>query len=250
MAAVRAACLVFAAWVVLTAPPAGASERYALVIGNGHYAYVEPLPNAVRDATAMADALEALDFTVFEGIDLTAEAFARLIDAFEESVAEADTIVLYYAGHGFQIGGRHRLTPVDAVLRDRSRIDAETLVLEEVVARLHRPGRRTIAFIDACRNDPLPPGARTGAVAGPPIRSGDGAFIAFATQPGTVSYDGAGTSSPFSQALLAHIGTPRLSLSGVMAQVRHDVSARTAGRQVPWHASSPPAGVVLNPNRD
>ena len=249
MAAVRAACLVFTAWLVFTAPPAGAFERYALVIGNSHYAHVAPLPNAVRDATAMVNALEALDFTVFEGTDLTAEDFARLIGTFEESAAEADTIVLYYAGHGFQIGGRHHLTPIDAVLRDRSRIESETLVLEEVIARLHRPGRRTIAFIDACRNDPLPPGARTGS-AGPPVRRSDGTFIAFATQPGTVSYDGAGTSSPFSQALLAHIGTPRLNLSGVMAQVRHDVSARTHGRQVPWHASSLPADVVLNPNRD
>jgi uncharacterized caspase-like protein len=250
MAAVRAACLVFAAWVVLTAPPAGAFERYALVIGNSQYAHVERLPNAARDATAMVNALEALDFTVFEGIDLTAEDFARLIGAFEESAVQADTIVLYYAGHGFQIGGRHHLTPVDAVLRDRSRIDTETLVLEEVIARLHRPWRRTIAFIDACRNDPLPPGAGTGTVAGPPVGSGDGTFIAFATQPGTVSYDGAGTSSPFSQALLAHIGTAGLDLSGVMAQVRHDVSARTAGRQVPWHASSLRAEFVLNPAGD
>jgi uncharacterized caspase-like protein len=245
MAAVRAACLVFAAWVVLAAP-AGAFERYALVIGNSRYAHVEPLPNAVRDSTAMVNALETLDFTVFEGIDLTAEDFARLIGAFEEASAAADTIVLYYAGHGFQIGGRHHLTPIDAVLRDRSRIDTETLVLEEVIARLHRPGRRTIAFIDACRNDPLPPGARSGNVAGPPVGSGEGSFIAFATQPGTVSYDGAGTSSPFSQSLLAHIGTAGLNLSGVMAQVRHEVSARTAGRQVPWHASSLRAEFVLN----
>jgi uncharacterized caspase-like protein len=247
MAAVRAACLVFAAWAVFAAP-VWASERYALVIGNSHYAHVESLPNASRDARAMADALETLDFTVFEGIDLTGEDFARVIGVFEEAAAAADTIVLYYAGHGFQIAGRHHLTPVDAVLRDRSRIDAETLVLEEVIARLHRPGRQTIAFIDACRNDPLPPGARTGA--GPPVRSGEGTFIAFATQPGTVSYDGAGTSSPFSQALLAHIGTAGLSLSGVMAQVRQDVSARTAGRQVPWHASSLRADVVLDPGRD
>ena len=246
MAAVRAACLVFAAWMIFAAAPAGAFERYALVIGNSRYAHVEPLPNAARDATAMADALAALDFTVFEGTDLTTENFARLIGAFEEAAAEADTIVLYYAGHGFQIGGRHHLTPVDAVLRDRSRIDAETLVLEEVIASLHRPGRRTIAFIDACRNDPLPPGART-EDARPPVTSGEGTFVAFATQPGTVSYDGSGTSSPFSEALLAHIGAAGLNLSGVMAQVRHDVLARTGGRQVPWHASSLRGEVILNP---
>jgi hypothetical protein len=163
-----AASLVFVALLVVGAVPALAQfgsefgERYALVIGNSNYAHVEDLTNTARDAEAMAEALEALRFTVFKGIDLTAAEFERLVEDFDAAATDADTVVFYYAGHGFQLGGLNHLAPVDAVLRDRARIGAETFVLDDIVARIHRRQRQTIVFLDACRNNPLPASARDG----------------------------------------------------------------------------------------
>ncbi|HUE45999.1 MAG TPA: caspase family protein [Aestuariivirgaceae bacterium] len=227
-------------------------ERYALVIGNSDYAHVEDLTNTARDAEAMAEALEALRFTVFKGIDLAAGDFERLIENFAAAAADADTVVFYYAGHGFQLNGLNHLAPVDAVLRDRARIDAETFVLDDIVARIHRRQRQTIVFLDACRNHPLPVSAREGT--GPGLTSGlaqvgtgDGIFVAFATQPGNVSYDGTGKNSPFTEALLTHIGKPNRNISSLMIDVRNEVSDRTLGRQVPWDQSSLRADFHFNP---
>lgn len=245
-----AACLVFVALVVIGAAPAFAQfgERYALVIGNSDYANVEDLANTARDAEAMAEALEALRFTVFKGIDLTAGEFERLIEAFDAAAADADTVLFYYAGHGFQLDGLNHLAPVDAVLRDRARIDEETFVLDDIVARIHRRQRQTIVFLDACRNNPLPASARDGTGTGlAQVGTGDGIFVAFATQPGNVSYDGTGKNSPFTEALLTHIGKPNRNISSLMIDVRNEVSDRTLGRQVPWDQSSLRADFYFNP---
>ena len=257
-----AASLVFVALLVLGAAPASAQagaqagaefgERYALVIGNGDYAHVEDLTNTARDAEAMAEALEALHFTVFKGIDLTAVEFERLVEQFDAAATDADTVVFYYAGHGFQLNGLNHLAPVDAVLRDRARIDAETFVLDDIVARIHRRQRQTIVFLDACRNNPLPVSAREGTGSGlasglAQVGTGDGIFVAFATQPGNVSYDGTGKNSPFTEALLTHIGKPNRNISSLMIDVRNEVSDRTLGRQVPWDQSSLRADFQFNP---
>jgi hypothetical protein len=185
---------------------------------------------------------------VFKGIDLTGDAFERLIEEFDAAATDADTVVFYYAGHGFQLNGLNHLAPVDAVLRDRSAINAETFVLNDIIARIHRRQRQTIVFLDACRNNPLPPGAREGTGEGlAQVGTGDGTFIAFATQPGNVSYDGTGKNSPFTEALLTHIGKPGRNISNLMIEVRNDVSDRTLGRQVPWDQSSLRADFYFNP---
>jgi uncharacterized caspase-like protein len=251
-----ATCLLLAVLVLFAAPPAWSEfgGRHALVIGNSSYAYVEPLANSASDAAAMAEALEALGFTVFKGVDLTGNRFAGLIDEFEAAASDADTVVFYYAGHGFELNGINHLAPVDAVLRDRSRINAETLALSDIVERIHRRARQTIAFLDTCRNDPLPPGVRkdpsealTQLDTGVQLDTGNDTFIAFATQPGGVSYDGSGAGSPFTEALLAHIAKPGQSLSELMSEVRNDVSTRTLGRQVPWDQSSLRAPFYFTP---
>jgi uncharacterized caspase-like protein len=245
-----ATCLLLAVYVVFAAPPAWAEfgGRYALVIGNSSYAHAEPLPNSARDAAAMAETLEALGFTVFKGVDLTGKRFAGLIDEFEAAASDADTVMFYYAGHGFELNGINHLAPIDAVLRDRSRINAETLALSDIVERIHRRERQTIAFLDTCRNDPLPPGVRKApSKAMAQLDTGNETFIAFATQPGGVSYDGSGAGSPFTEALLTHIGKPGQSLSELMSKVRNDVATRTLGRQVPWDQSSLSAQFYFNP---
>jgi hypothetical protein len=253
-----ATCLLLALVVLFGTAPAWAEsawaesgKRYALVIGNSAYADVQPLPNTGRDAEAMAGALAALRFTVFKGIDLTHEQFKRLIGEFAAAAADADTVVFYFAGHGFQLSGLNHLAPVDAGLRDRARIDAETFVLNDIIERIHRQGRQTIVLLDACRNNPLPPGVQEGSSQGlAQLQTGDGIFIAFATQPGNVSYDGTGKNSPFTESLLTHIGKPGRSISDLMIEVRNDVSSRTLDRQVPWDQSSLRAQFYFNPSPD
>ena len=77
------------------------------------------------------------------------------------------------------------------------------------------------------------------------IQSAIGTMIAYATQPDAVALDGTGRNSPFTTALLKHIGTPGADISTVMRRVRADVITATSQRQVPWDHSSLIGDVVL-----
>jgi len=213
-------------------------KRYALVVGNSAYENVEPLANPAKDASAISEALEALDFDVFKGIDLDLQAFERLISEFTAASADGDVILFYYAGHGFQLAGLNHLLPIDAVLRDRSSIGSQSLVLDDIIARIHRKGGQTIVLLDACRNNPLPGPAERAPQGLAELQTGDGVFIAFATQPGKTAWDGRGANSPFTRALLTHIGKPGQSLSDMMIRVRNDVKQATFDTQTPWDQSS------------
>jgi hypothetical protein len=63
-------------------------------------------------------------------------------------------------------------------------------------------------------------------------------MVAFATGPETVALDGEGRNSPFTEALLDHIGEEGMSISDLMIEVRKDVYKTTGGKQVPWENSS------------
>ncbi|MCG6858068.1 MAG: caspase family protein, partial [Salaquimonas sp.] len=113
--------------------------------------------------------------------------------------------------------------------------------------------KTNLIFLDACRDNPLAEnlarsmGTRSAAVGRglAKIGSGVGSLIAFSTQPGNVALDGKGRNSPFTTALLKHLGTPGESITDDLTAVRRDVLAATDGKQVPWDNSSLTGPVVL-----
>ena len=99
-----------AALLVLTLCSAPAfAARMALVLGNGAYTYDKPLPNATNDAQDMAARLRQIGFTVFEGINLNRRDTLKLVQTFSQTLQSDDTALLYYAGHGIQMGGEQLL---------------------------------------------------------------------------------------------------------------------------------------------
>src|SRR5882724_2478888 len=103
----------------LTAQGSGANtgRRIALIVGNGAYKSVPALDNPPRDANLIAAALRDVGFqTVSLSTDLTRDKFFETLRAFASDAEKADWAVVYYAGHGFEIGGVNYLVPVDARL--------------------------------------------------------------------------------------------------------------------------------------
>ena len=227
---------------------AGSAEarRVALVIGNSAYEHASPLANPKNDANALAAALKRLDFEVVKGVDLKRSDFEKSVRDFARAIRGADTALLFYAGHGLQVGGRNYLAPVDARLSDEADLDFETLPLTTILKQMEREVKTSLVFLDACRDNPLARnlarsmGTRSASVGRGLARvdSGIGTLIAFATEPGNVALDGSGGNSPFTQALLKHIETPGLDIAQMMRRVRSDVMRSTAQRQVPWNNSS------------
>src|SRR5262245_30747548 len=107
------------------APAAGEQRRVALVLGNGAYQNVPPLPNPAADAKAVAAELEKLGFEVVSGYDLTKLETQETIARFAKIVRGADIALFFYAGHGMQVAGSNYLLPVDAALEDETSLDFE-----------------------------------------------------------------------------------------------------------------------------
>ncbi|WP_084030727.1 caspase family protein [Bradyrhizobium paxllaeri] len=233
--------------------PTASSRRVALVIGNGGYAHVRPLPNPSNDARSIAKSLRDIGFTVKEGIDLDRTAMQATIRDFLREAARAQIAVVYYAGHGIQVDGRNYLVPIDAQFQAGNRMTEAMMDMDTIMAGLDDQVRTNILILDACRNNPMAPkvvsaGEERGIEGGSGLAApttlgagstlGAGTLIAFATAPGQVALDGEGANSPFSAALSRHIGTPGLEVQQMLTRVRAEVVAATKGKQVPWSNSS------------
>jgi Tfp pilus assembly protein PilF len=236
-----------------TPPNVPVDRRVALVIGNSRYRYAAPLPNPSNDAADVSAALRKLRFEVIEGRDLDRRGMEDGIRAFGRKLEGADLALLFYAGHGMQVGGKNYLIPVDAKLERGGDLSLDTIEVGQILAQMEAEKRVNLVFLDACRDNPLARslarslGTRSTAVGSglAAIQSAVGTMIVYATQPDNVALDGDGRNSPFTAALLKHIATPRLEISALMKRVRADVIVATHEKQVPWDHSSLVGDVVL-----
>ncbi|TPM93906.1 peptidase c14 caspase catalytic subunit p20 [Mesorhizobium sp. B2-1-3A] len=250
----RAACLAVLA-LLLTLTGASAERRVALVLGNAQYQHAAALANPVRDAQAMAERLKKLDFEVVSGFDETKLQTQATIAQFAKQVRGADIALFFYAGHGLQVSGKNYLLPVDAALEDETSLDFEAVSADFVLRQMSRETSIRLVFLDACRDNPLAEalaktagvnGASSGLAEIPIENGGAGTLVAFAASPNQLAYDGSGEHSPFTAALLQHIGESNVSITEAMNRVTSDVFKATAGKQRPWINVSLTTEVVLH----
>ena len=245
-----AVCLV--ALALWTAGSARAETRAALVIANGSYSGdLAALPNPVNDGKVVAAALERVGFSVTLLTDADQAEMKKAIKGFGktlEAAGEGAVGLFYYAGHGMQVGGMNYLVPVGAAIEREEDADLEAVQAETVLHQMEFAGTSVnIVILDACRNNPL---ARGAASAGDGLARMDaptGSFVAYSTAPGDLAVDGAGSNSPFAQALSTEIQVPNLAIEEVFRRVRVKVKSETEDRQVPWDSSSLTRSFAFNP---
>jgi TPR repeat protein len=225
-----------------------ASRRHALVIGNGSYQNVTALPNAVADARLVADVLRQSGYLVQYYEDLTKRGFENALRSMLLDVSRGSEIVIYYAGHGVQVGGSNRLIPVDAAISSVYDIPFETVSLSSILSIAGSRARSLVVIMDSCRDnpfpaqegivglDPVPETLRTGFTAqDTPINS----LLVFSTSPGAKALDGDGANSPFTLALHdVAMANPKAPLPDMLRKVRARVYNQTGGLQLPWESSS------------
>ncbi|HEY0837454.1 MAG TPA: caspase family protein, partial [Azospirillum sp.] len=247
LARVTAILVLLAAGGAQAAGPAGSSapadeKRIALVIGISAYRNAPELVNPRNDARAIAETLRTLHFTVEEKQDLDIRGFADALRQFGISAAQADVAVLYYAGHGIQVGGVNYLIPSDARLERERDLVYEAMPLNLPMGELAQARKLGILILDACRNNPFVDKlARTGANR-QQLNAGfariddtpSDTLVAMATRADQMAEDGTGEHSPYTQALLKHLQTPGLELSLFFRNVRDTVKQATDGRQEPF----------------
>jgi uncharacterized caspase-like protein len=101
-----------------------AADRVALVIGNGAYQKVPALPNPPRDATDIGRALERLNFKVTQVTNANASEMRKAIVEFGRASEGSEMAVIFYAGHGMEMGGENWLIPIDAELRSDTDVES------------------------------------------------------------------------------------------------------------------------------
>lgn len=216
-------------------------RRVALVIGNSSYRNAPVLPNTVNDARDMAAALRKVGFEVVDGIDLDKRGMDTVLTRFARLAQDADSVMFYFAGHGFQFNGENYLVPVEARIEDEVGVQYETTRLNDVVTALNFAKGVKIMVLDACRNNPFVNQlAKRQATRGfsvgsglAPVARAQGMVIAYATQANDVAADGDGRNSPFTAALVREIDQPGLEVAALFRRVQKRVYDATSGRQTP-----------------
>ena len=143
----------------LSATPAFAQKRLAFVIGNGAYANVTKLPNALNDANATRSMLQEAGFDVTPALDLSLAGLRGALDVFVEKARRGGpdaTALVYYAGHAVQLDGANYILPTDVRPQGSANIPSQSLSLSEILRRLDSAGvKAKIAILDACRDNPF-----------------------------------------------------------------------------------------------
>jgi uncharacterized caspase-like protein len=219
--------------------PAGV-KRVALIVGNSAYQTIPQLPNPARDAAAMAQLFRDAGFdTVQVVLDAGSLDFRRAIREFEMVADQADIAVVYYAGHGLEIGGISYLFPVDARLATDHDVESGAIPLERLASSAGGARRLRLIIIDACRqNSFFPkkhPGDATRVLAGlGNIEPDENTLVAYAARAHTIAEDGSGPHSPYTTSLLKNLTVPGLDVRLVFGRVKDEVNKATGGRQEPW----------------
>lgn len=236
-------------------------KRIALVIANGDYASIGVLKNPPNDAKAVAATLRRLGFEVFERNDSKLSDTAAALAEFGRMASRAEWALIYFAGHGIEIGGRSYLLPVDVKLERDVDADVEAVPIDKLMALVDRTAGIGLVVLDACRNNPFERSmrrmerrgrdARTGAGLGRIEIDDDSAvLVAYSARHGTTAEDGDGDLSPFAEALLQWIDKPGIEINMVFRKIRDEVMKKTSRRQQPFiYGSLPGREYYLVPPR-
>ena len=226
--------------------PAG-PRKVALIIGNGAYKNVEPLANPPRDAKLIASTFRELGFaTVTMAPDLTRDKFFAALHEFGVEAEKADWAVVYYAGHGMEIGGVNYLIPVDAMLKADSDAETQAVALEQVIAAVAGARKLRLVMLDACRDNPFEKNMQR-TIALKLVNRGfsniepeAGFMVVYAAKHGETALDGDSFNSPFATVLARVIREPKIEVRKLFDIVRDDVWKATNRAQQPFTYGSLP----------
>ncbi|MDP1613800.1 MAG: SUMF1/EgtB/PvdO family nonheme iron enzyme [Sulfuritalea sp.] len=225
------------------------AARLALVIGNDRYTKFPEklhLHKAGNDATTMAAELSGAGAAGFEVInaaktrDLDRAEMLNQVETLTQRIRPGDEVVVFFSGHGVQIGSGVYLLPADFPYSTSEKAVINFGVpLQSLMDDVRAAGARFALFIvDACRENPLRDGSGTKTVGlsrglrgqQPPV----GQMVMYAAGAEQQALDRLSRGDPdpngvFTRVLVKHMRQPGLPIRDIFENVQEEVEnlART-----------------------
>jgi formylglycine-generating enzyme required for sulfatase activity len=237
----RLGVLLLALAAPTVAPAQQGSDRIALVIGNANYPDARtPLPNAIRDATSVAEEFRRLNYSVDAKRNLRKDEMQKAIDDFTGKIKKGATAVFYFSGYGLQVARQSYLLPVNAQVWTEADVRRDGVSLDALLTEMSRKGADVkIVIVDAARRNPFERRFRASPAGLAPLEAPAGTLIMCSAAPGKLIEDKPATgNSVFAGELLKELRAPNLTAEEVFNRTRIGVSRASSGEQVPWVASS------------
>jgi uncharacterized caspase-like protein len=253
--------------------------KFALIIANSDYdgdgrvdastaavtraqerGFVGDLANPWFDSVRVGEALRGAGFsveTIYNANRAMMSGSIARVRARAAAAGPKTALVIYYAGHGVQLGGRTYLVASGARITaempaetstDRDRIGLAMGVSVQMlltgVRQIEAPGYELL-LIDACRDNPWEERVRQafaeqgrtyvgergfGAMSVPSRRM----IVGFSAQPGQLAKDGiSAASSPFASAIARRAGQRGLAIDQMLQSAMGEVAAASGATQIP-----------------
>lgn len=253
------------ALVALFPSEAQAQHKLALVIGNGTYGTDKSgwhaLDNALNDTDLIAQKLALVGYGVTIVKDGSWAEIDRKIDTFSSRITENDTVIFYYAGHGFEYNRRNYLVPIGAPEQTDIKNLGDNFIDFEKLANRLANARTSIFVLDACRTavpfvkvtlgDAMAAGEAS-AFDDFDFAPGTNYVVLFSTARGVPAQDAApppDNYSPFAWEFSKYAVVPRVPIMGMFQTVTNGVYQRTLNSsppQVPSAYSSIHSDIYVN----
>lgn len=243
------------ALLLMSLPAFAQANGVALVIGNSAYAQVPALDNPVNDARAVSAALTRQGFDVIEKLDLDRTQMRNALREFRSRADSADVALVYYAGHGIEIGGVNYMIPVDARLEDERDAGLEMVEMDLILRQISGAKTLKMVVLDACRNNPFVTKMQR-KNAGRGVSSGLGrvtyaesdTLIAYAAAAGEITPDGvSGGNSPFTRAFVNALSGPPADVRRLLGRARDEMRRSLPGAAPFVYTSLGGDELVINP---
>ncbi len=231
--------LIFAVTLIASGASAQAADKVALLIGNASYDSVGALSNPVNDVRLIESSLQSHGFDVTRIEDQTLTQMNRALKHFRDKADAAEVAMVYYAGHGIEIGGVNYLIPTDATLTDERDAPVEALSTRAILSQISGAKRLKLMVLDACRDNPFAArmirakrGRSVGrGLARTTVAAAD-TLIAYAAAAGEVTPDGPpGGNSPFSAAFAKAMEGPQRDVRQLFGAVRDIMRSEVIGAE-------------------
>ncbi len=234
-------------WLLLASRLLAADPpRLALVIGNAAYQHAPVLRNTLNDVRDIEADLKLAEFDVTRVEDANLDTLIDAVDHFvNELHARGGVGLLYYSGHGIQVGGRNYLLPVDAQIRTTSRVRYEAYALDDALLRMGGRGAGSVNLVvlDACRDNPFAALKGAGSDGLAPVEAPESTLILYAAKPGqTASDNPGGRNGLFTKHFRLALKQTGIDVERAFSQVVRGVYHDSGRKQYPWKE-----GVLLEP---